>query len=226
MLQKKEEIKNNKTYVKYICPEHGIHSIRIANLNSGKGCPECVHDKQREIYKISYEEVEKRIKDCGGILLNKKDYVNQTTKNLKVVCPSCGNVFTTSLRNFTQHGGQVCSECCDNESIGEKKIKNYLKNNGINFKQEYWFKDCRDTNPLPFDFYLPDQNIIIEFDGRQHFEETSHFTYSFETVKKHDEIKNKYCHENGIHLIRIPYTKANKIDEILKNELFLHEDIV
>ena len=226
LVTKKEKIKDNKTYIKYICPKHGIHSMRIANLANGRGCPECRCDKHKEIYKTSCEEVEKRIKDCGGVLLNKEDYVNQTAKNLKVVCPSCGSIFITSLRNFTQHGGQICCKCCDNESIGEKKIKNYLENNGINFKQEYWFPDCRDVNPLPFDFYLPAQNKIIEFDGRQHFEETNHFTYSLVNVKKHDEIKNKYCHDNGIYLIRIPYTKINKIDEILKNELFLHEDIV
>lgn len=226
LVTQKEEIKNNKTYIKYICPKHGIHSMRIANLESGKGCPECIHEKHREVYKTSCNEVVKRIEDCGGILLNKEDYINQSTKNLKVICPNCGNTFITSLRNFTQHGGQACDKCCDNESIGEKKIKNYLENNGIYFKQEYWFQDCRDVKPLPFDFYLPNQNIIIEFDGRQHFEETKHFRHSLETVKKHDEIKNKYCHDNGICLIRIPYTKMNKIEEILENELFLHEDIV
>ena len=134
---------------------------------------------------------------------------------------------TTSIINFTQHGGQLCPKCShNNESIGESYVRIYLENHKINFEKEKWFPDCRDQNPLPFDFYLPKLNTIIEFDGRQHFDEVDHFHYSLETVQKHDSIKNNYCHDHNINLIRIPYTKMNKIDDILNNKLNLHEDIV
>ena len=111
-------------------------------------------------------------------------------------------------------------------SVGEKRIRRYLEDNNIYFVSQKWFSDCRDINTLPFDFYLPDENTIIEFDGRQHFGETNYFTYSFEATKKHDEIKNNYCKVNGIYLIRIPYWNIDKIEEILDKELILHEDIV
>ena len=117
-------------------------------------------------------------------------------------------------------------ECKNTESIGESKIKHYLNNKKINFIFQKWFDDCRDRNPLPFDFYLIDLNTIIEFDGRQHFEETEHFTYPLELVQKHDKIKNEYCYKNCINLIRIPYWNINKINQILDKELILHEDIV
>ena len=159
-------------------------------------------------------------------LLNKEDYVNQTTKNLLVECFECGEPFSTSLRNFTQHGGQVCQKCKCTESIGENKIKHYLIENNIDFISQKWFSDCRDKNPLPFDFYIEAYNTIIEFDGRQHFEETEYFTYPLSIVQQHDSIKNEYCVNNGIYLIRIPYWNINKIEQILDKELILHEDIV
>lgn len=226
LITTKSEIKNNTTYIEYICPIHGIQKARLNNLINGKGCPECAKDARRKMYQLSADEVEHRISECGGVLLNKEEYINQTTSNLRVLCPQCGNEFVASLRNFTQHGGQVCDDCNTAESIGEMKIRMYLESNNIHFIQEYWFSDCRDKNPLPFDFYLPNNNVIIEFDGRQHFEETNHFTYSFDKVKEHDKIKNKYCYDNGIKLIRISYKQINKIDEILNKELFLHKDIV
>lgn len=226
LITNKEEIKNNTTYVKYVCPVHGEHQMRISNLIRGKGCPDCAIENSRERYKLSSDEVERRIQECGGKLLNKKDYINQAEKNLFVECPECSKPFLTSLRLFVQHGGQVCDDCSGVESLGEKRIRHYLEGNKIHFIPQKWFPDCRDINPLPFDFYLPDHNIIVEFDGRQHFGETNYFTYSFEETKKHDEIKNNYCKINGIYLIRIPYWNVDKIEEILDKELILHEDIV
>lgn len=227
LLSDKSDIKNNVTYVKYLCKHHGEQSMRISNLISGRNCPQCKIDAAREKYKINPDEVEKRVCKCGGELINKNDYKNQYEKNLIILCPRCKNAFTTSLVLFTQHGGQVCKECYSSESIGEMKIRKYLEENKILFQQEKWFPDCRDVNPLPFDFYLLELNTIIEFDGRQHFEETNHFTYSFQTVKKHDNIKNNYCLINNINLIRIPYTEINHISEILNEKLNnLHEDIV
>ncbi len=221
-----DEIKNNITYIKYICPIHGEKSVRIANFLSGKKCPDCAIDKASKRYRLSPDEVEKRIQDCGGKLFNKEEYINYSEKNLLIECFECGKSFLTSLHNYTQHNGQICSDCRSAESVGEKRIRIYLEKHKIKFVFQKWFSDCRDTNPLPFDFYLPNDNIIIEFDGRQHFGETNYFTYSFETTKYHDEIKNNYCKANGIYLIRIPCWNIEKIEQILDKELILHEDIV
>lgn len=226
LLTNKEEIKNNTTYIKYICPIHGEHEMMVNNLINGKKCPECAIDNAAEKYKLSVEEVKSRISSLGGIVLNADEYKNSNEKNLQILCSECGNPFTTSLSCFERYGGQVCPDCSGSESVGEKKIRHYLENHKIIFKQYEWFPDCRDINPLPFDFYLPKYNIIIEFDGRQHFGDTGYFTYSFEQTKRHDEIKNNYCKANGFYLIRIPYWNIDKIDEILDKELILHEDIV
>lgn len=113
----------------------------------------------------------------------------------------------------------MCEDCYKKESIGEIKVRHFLEEHNLNFKPEYWFPDCRDINPLPFDFYLPDYNTIIEFDGIQHFYDTHYFNTSFEKNKKHDRIKNEYCDEHNINLIRIPYWDINKVDEILTDSL-------
>lgn len=226
LLSTKYDFVKNTSYLQYVCLKHGLHKMRVANFIYGKGCPDCVPEANSERFRLSPDEVERRVQECGGHLLNKEEYINQTEKNLLIECFECGEPFLTSLRNFTQHGGQVCPGCKNTKSIGESKIERYLNDNHINFIFQKWFEDCRDRNPLPFDFYLTDFNIIIEFDGRQHFEETDHFTYPLEIVQKHDKIKNDYCQTNGIYLIRIPYWDINRIEAILDKELILHEDIV
>lgn len=226
LLSDKSEFLCNTSYIRYLCPLHGEHRMRVANMIIGKGCPDCVPENNRARFKLSPDEVEKRVKECGGVILNKEDYINQYEKNLLIKCFECGDTFVTSLVLFTQHGGQVCDNCSGAKSVGEKRIRHYLENQKINFVTQKWFPNCRDINPLPFDFYLPDFNMIIEFDGRQHFGETNYFTYSFEDTKRHDEIKNNYCKANGIYLIRIPYWHIDKIEQILNKQLILHEDIV
>lgn len=227
LISKMEDIENNTSYIVYICPIHGLQKMRIANLISGKGCPECSFAVKSEKYRLSPDEVEKRIADLGGELLNKQDYINRYEKNLIIKCIYCGTPFTTSLVLFTQHGGQMCPDCKDTESIGERRIRNYLESHNIAFEQEKWFVDCRDIKPLPFDFYLSDYNIIIEFDGEQHYKQ-GHFTHShLSYIQAHDTIKNEYCKNNNIGLIRIPYWDMNNIEAILNNKLLIsHKDIV
>lgn len=216
----KSIIKNNSTYITYICPLHGEKSMKISNFLSGKKCPDCAPVNNHNCFKHSTDEVVRRIKDCGGIILNPEDYYNQDKQNLKFVCPECGKEFISSLKHFQQHGGQVCRECSNNESLGEKKVRYYLENHNIEFITQKWFSDCRDKNPLPFDFYLPNNNMIIEFDGQQHFFQSNLFPETLELIKKHDDIKTTYCIDNKINLVRIPYTDINKVDSILNDKLF------
>lgn len=98
------------------------------------------------------------------------------------------------------------------------RIANYLTKNKIQFVQEYSFSDLKgDKNyPLRFDFYLPNYNILIEYDGIQHFQD-GFFTNSL--THKYDSLKNTYCKEKGYTLIRISYKSYNEIESILKEKL-------
>lgn len=93
-------------------------------------------------------------------------------------------------------------------------IRKILKENNINFTQQKIFDDCinpKTQSKLRFDFYLPDYNCCIEYDGEQHFKETFYFKDDLKTIQYRDQIKNQYCQKNNINLIRIPYYNIDKI---------------
>ena len=102
-------------------------------------------------------------------------------------------------------------------STGERKIKKILDENDIEYKREYSFHDCinpKTNKRLRFDFYLIQDNILIEFNGEQHYKSTGGWN-SKEAFKERairDAIKNKYTIDNGITLIRIPYWDLDKLD--------------
>ena len=219
LLSSKDEIKCNTTKVKYRCEKHGVKEMRVNNLLNGRHCPDCQKELANKRFKLCDEEVVRRVKECGGMVVNPREYKNQLCYNLHFICMECGEEFTSSLQRFTQHGGQLCKNCRSKESLGEKKIRHYLEKHNIRFIPEYWFSDCRDVKPLPFDFYLPDLNVLIEFDGRQHYEASEYFHHGIEKITYHDKIKTQYCKQKGFELIRIPYTHINNIDNILTAEL-------
>ena len=117
-------------------------------------------------------------------------------------------------------------------SKGEFILRRLLAKMSIDYIAEYSFPDCINPNTnakLKFDFYLPDYNCCIEYDGEQHYKgwRKGHDPKtSLEQVQFRDEIKNKYCKDNHIRLIRIPYTQLNKINEdYIINLLNLKQDI-
>jgi hypothetical protein len=131
-------------------------------------------------------------------------------------CIKCGTkkeVIGSSLKNGSS---QSCG--CTRISHGEQKIKELLEENNIPFEKEKIFEDCKNKKTLPFDFYVND-NYIIEFDGIQHFKATRGWNNEekFATTKEHDRIKNEYCFNNNIPIIRIPYTHLDNIclDDLL-----------
>ena len=226
LLTKMKEIKDSNTIISYICPKHGLQSSKIYALVSQHGCKCCQYDSMR----LTTKDVENTFKEYGCIILNSNEYVDYKTKNLKVICNECGNEFITSYNSFVTAHGQYCSSCSGSESKGERKVRHFLEDYNINFIQEYTFPNCKDKNVLPFDFYLTNYNYIIEYDGMQHFEPVSFngkdATKNLIATQRHDKIKNDYCKQHKIKIIRIPYWDYDKIDHILKNELNLHKDIV
>ena len=135
----------------------------------------------------------------------------------KWICQcECGNIVSVLQSNLKRGHTQSCG--CINYSIGEKKIEDCLIENNINYIKEYSFKDLKDKGQLRFDFAIFDKenNLIelIEFDGRQHFLDYTPWNGSdkLEDRKRRDEIKNEYCKNNNLKLIRISYKDLNKIN--------------
>jgi hypothetical protein len=113
--------------------------------------------------------------------------------------------------------GKWCPIC--KESHGERKIRNWLESKNISFIRQHSFKDCygisKKKKPLIFDFYLPEYNICIEYDGEQHFRPIMKFgnVDGYQKCQYNDKIKTEYCIKNNIHLIRIPYYDFSKIED-------------
>lgn len=154
-----------------------------------------------------------------------KDSGERTTTKQKIwLCKcECGNEYKVRTDSLTTGNTTSCG--CLTGSKGEKAILEYLEKNNIRFKQEYTFPDLRNINLLRFDFAVMDEdgNLVklIEFDGRQHQNITGYFggIEEYEAYLLRDEMKNTYCKENNIPLLRIPYTEIDNIENILNKEL-------
>ena len=171
-----------------------------------------------------------------GNALRKKngiEYLNELAKKNNGVCLSisyqtiihkyewkCQNGHTWFASAKHVKNGTWCP-MCNKESNGEKEISRILNELNVNYIREYLFSDCRGKKqPLRFDFYLPDYNCCIEYDGEQHFihRETGIFENKLEKIKESEIIKTNYCKENNIKLIRIPYGFKKKLKKILTIE--------
>jgi very-short-patch-repair endonuclease len=118
--------------------------------------------------------------------------------------------------------GQGCS-FCSSPSKGEDFIKSHLEEMKIKYIRQHSFYTCKFINKLSFDFYLPEYNTCIEFDGEQHFRPVKWFggKEGYELNTKRDECKNKWCLENNVSLVRIKYNEIEKIQIILKEQLLV-----
>lgn len=99
------------------------------------------------------------------------------------------------------------------QSNGEKKIADFLTSELVKFEREWFFKGLYNyakSNLLYFDFYLPDYNLCIEYDGQQHYA-----TVKTESAKMNDFLKNAYCAKNGINFLRIKYTQFDSIEMLI-----------
>lgn len=218
LLTTEDEYTDLHMTVRYRCPIHGIKEAMFDNLMRGHKCLDCSYEERFDGMRHNQEYVEAVINHINGNkLLNPEDYQNMAKRNLRIRC-KCGNEYTTSLNNFLKHGVIQCYSCSCKESSGEAIVRAYLDDHQIEYIPQMRFKDCRDKKPLPFDFFLPEYNICIEFDGQQHFEEFEGFA-DFEITKKHDAMKTQYCFDHGIKLIRIPYYDGHHIDEILTQNI-------
>lgn len=121
------------------------------------------------------------------------------------------NVITNNLKS-----GKIIHCGCASLSNGVLKIRKILDDKQIPYQREAWFDDFRYENsqqPVRFDFYINNQ-YMIEYDGKQHFKDTKGYFNGeiYEQRVRKDRLKNKYCLEHNIPLIRIPYTYEKDIN--------------
>jgi hypothetical protein len=186
-----------------------------SHLN-GNGCPYCSgrHKTTENIIK-EFQKVHRLLRyDYSKI-----NFIDSYTP-LEIMCNICGKTFFQLYNNHLK--GQGCPDC--KKSKGEKKIKVWLENNKIKYKTYYKFNNCinfKTNYHLKFDFYLPDSNLCIEYDGIQHYEKVNFFggDLKFKENQYRDKIKTDYCKDNNIRLLRIPYWDFDNIETILEKEI-------
>lgn len=201
-----------KRYAKIKCLKCGEINFRhythlITNPNH---CPTCNNSSDKQVMTIE-EGQEKINKLFNGEykLLQFKSYHSQALFQHK-----CGFIWHERYDGFLLSRG--CPKCYKIKSKGEQYIEQWLKNNGINYICQYGL------NPpfkrYKFDFFLPDYNLAIEYQGEQHYKDKSKIWEGLEKVQKRDAIKKEYCLNNNIELLEISYLDIKKIPIILSSK--------
>lgn len=175
------------------------------------------HNKENYIYNVNNYFKLNNIK-CECIRLLDYKTGSHGQYYIEVKC-ECGKVYKTCI-DYIKNGNYRCPSCTGVISKGELEVKKALEFLDIKYVMQYKFSDCVYERQLLFDFYLPDYNICIEYDGEQHYKKCSFQTQEeFENAIKRDKIKNEYCNKNNIKLIRIPYFEFKNIKKILKKQI-------
>lgn len=209
---------NMITPILHKCTIHNVEWFSSPyNILKGHGCYECGNEKIKNKNTKTHQQYVEELKIANPDIIVVDTYINSYEPILHR-CKIDGYEWKVSPSSMLSKKNG-CPQC--NESVGERYVRQWLKNHNIIYEYQKTFDDCRDNRVLPFDFYLPAYNCCIEYDGKQHFESIEYFggQKSFEYRKKHDDIKNEYCKNNGISLLRIPYFK--NVEEELNNFLFI-----
>jgi len=193
--------------VKCSCGKEYIISGKRLRNDGITSCPECAYKR-------------------GGIKNRINISGNRYNLLTAVECAEENNIMRWRFR--CDCGGEII---CDKRSVTsgltkscgcmisyiENICKDILNKNNVEYTPQKIFKDCVYKGQLRFDFYIKDLNLCMELDGVQHFFPISRFggEKSFEEQKIRDSIKDKYCLDNNISLLRIPYTQFKNIEQIL-----------
>lgn len=215
------------------CENHTIKSVRGDGLISGtsKSCGcynrKCASERMKTISekynKIKYDLTGQ---DFGYWHVDSRaeNQNNHIAWNCTCKCGTKRIVLGQSLKNGTS---QSCG--CLNMSHGELKITKLLTEANISFQREYAIQDLyfsKKGSKSRFDFFV-DNKYAIEFDGEQHFidlSQNNYFKHDIDTIKQRDQLKNQYCKDNNIPLIRIPYTHLQDLcleDLLLETSQFV-----
>lgn len=223
-----ENYKNCLSKLIFYCLRHGeMHTTWNQFNNSIKGgfngCRKCSSELHHELQRKTTDEFITEVYDLVGDEYTVHSDYNGAFEKVEMRHSTCGCKYEVTADNFLR--GRRCPQCF--ESKGEQKIRLFLKQKGISFLSQYEFKNLQSDkgNPLRFDFALfydikkANLALLVEYDGEFHFNKY-YEDQNFETLQYHDSLKNEYCKNHNIPLVRIPYWEFDNIETILINELF------
>jgi len=221
----KVDYSNNYGKVCIICSIHGDFWQIPSVHTSGGGCYRCgkkvTGDKLRSNTK-EFVDKARHIHFISNYDYSKVKYSNNNVK-VCIICNRHGEFWQKPNYHLLGNGCPSCSS-----SRGELSIIKWFAENKIEYNRQHWYLDLRGfrKRPLRFDFYIPTNNLLIEFDGEQHtrpvrFKDMTQekAVLSFKRIQHNDVLKNKYCEDNGIPLLRISYKDFKRIPEILSDAI-------
>ncbi len=202
-----------KTPVEIICKEHGLFLTKPNNFLNGNSCPKCgiiLKNKKNTSNTIEFINKSNNIHN-NTYNYDKTIYVS-ATKKVIITCNKHGDFYQTPQSHLKGCGCIKCSL-----SKFERYIICFLDKINVEYSYQKKFDKCKNKNFLPFDFYLPKYNVCIEYDGIQHFEPVVGWggIKRLNIIKKNDMIKNEFCKENNINLLRIRYDEKDIDNKIL-----------
>ncbi len=226
ILKANEVFPNDTNLYKWNCPkctEEYDMSISC-RTNNGYGCPFCAGQRVSDKNNLEFlrpdlcEEWDYNNNDGR---LPSEFTIGSSTYLAGWKCKICFHGWKTSIYARTRVNGTGCSRCANvNNSKGEKNITQLFDKNTIKYEPQKRFKEL---GQLSYDFYLPTQKLLMEFDGIQHFDPNNYFCKknkdNFKTQITNDLKKSLFCLKNGYKLLRIPYIHLNNVEEILDDYL-------
>lgn len=193
---------NGRTKVCIICPIHGEFWQTPENHLQGKGCKKCGFESMRNKQRKTTEEfISECIKTYGNLFDYTKSIYKGNKKDLIVKCNKCGKYFKITPHNHLTHK-EGCPYC--KMSKLEREIEKLLIENNIQYvyqKVFKWFIDGKSVKRA--DFYLPNENLVIECQGLEHFKTIDYFggEIGYKKRVELDILKKRLCEEHGIKTI-------------------------
>jgi hypothetical protein len=212
------ECDGTKSNVTIICKTHGLFTQSASGHLQGKGCQYCAIEKSIGPRQTTNEFIAKAQKIHGDTYDYSLVEYTGSSKKIYLICKKHGKFKTVAQYHLS---GVGCRKC--RISRGEYVIGEFLQRSGLLHETEKRFDNCRNQKVLPFDFYIPAHNLLIEYDGEQHFIPVKMWggEEGLKAIQKRDAIKTRFAERHNIRLLRIKYTEYDRIEEILSEALKL-----
>lgn len=193
----KVNYKSLRDKVKIICPVHGEFEQTAQSHLSGRGCPFCANNVRKTTEQF-IDEARKIHGDKYGY--DKVCYINNKRK-VKIICPIHGVFEQSPLAHL--HMAQGCPECyTENKHLSETKVYKQLKEIYPNVEYQKHFQWLGYQS---LDFFLPDHNVAIEYQGRQHFSNETFYKQNNSDLLRRDLTKIKLCKEHSVKLYHLTF---------------------
>lgn len=219
-----EEYKKDNSNLLYYCHKHNKEFRRTLDglLSRKCGCKLCSLEIFRQSQSLGLEEFKKRLGEIHPELEIRSEYINNSTP-MDFYCTKHNHHFSSTPVVVLNR-----LKCCDKNRVTykEEQVCQLLENWNFKITRQKVFDDCKDKRNLPFDIYLDEYDVLIEYQGEQHYRPVRYSTQTYESsnekflyTKRHDEIKEKYCKDNNIKLIKIPYWEFEDLEYFLFDQL-------